>query len=242
MCGGCSCGHATPASSSTSARTGPGDWPDPGGARLPRPPGCPRRPVPRRHARPGAALARVRLLPLRHLRAAREAPPRRRRHQRTRAQDGLPLPRARRPLRHPRGRVGPGPDGRPARPRRTRGTPPGRRRARREADPRANRRPAGPQGEAAGLFSQRAIDGAQLARITADADRETAALRLRLAAAVKASPLSGMPAGAEAIRGWLAGHHVSRQRVIAGELLEWVRVMPAEGGESLRGRARGTVF
>jgi DNA invertase Pin-like site-specific DNA recombinase len=100
----------------------------------------------------------------------------------------------------------------------------------------------GLKGEAAGLFGQRAIDGAQLARITADADREIAALRLRLAQAVKASPLSGMPAGAEAIRGWLAGHHVSRQRVIAGELFAWVKVMPAERRGKPAGAKRGEPY
>lgn len=89
----------------------------------------------------------------------------------------------------------------------------------------------GLKAEAAGLFSQRAIDGSQLARITADADRETAALRDRLAAAVHASPLSGMPAGAQEIRDWLAGLHVSRRRAIAGDLFAWVRVMPARHGK-----------
>jgi DNA invertase Pin-like site-specific DNA recombinase len=85
--------------------------------------------------------------------------------------------------------------------------------------------------EAAGLFGQQAIDGPQLARITADADREIAALRDRLAAAVQASPLSGMPAGADEIRDWLAGLHVSRQRVIAGDLFAWIRIMPARHGK-----------
>ena len=95
--------------------------------------------------------------------------------------------------------------------------------------------------EAAGLFGQRAIDGQQLARITADADREIAALRPRLAQAVKASPLTGVPVLAGEIRDWLAGLHVSRQRVIAAELFAWVRVMPARPGKP-PGARRGEAY
>jgi DNA invertase Pin-like site-specific DNA recombinase len=77
------------------------------------------------------------------------------------------------------------------------------------------------------------IDRRQLAAGTARADREIAALNARLAAAAGASPLSGMPASAEEIRGWLAGLDIGRQRAIVGDVFAWVWIMPQ------RGRPRG---
>ena len=79
------------------------------------------------------------------------------------------------------------------------------------------------------------IDGRQLAAGTARADREIAALNARLASAAGASPLAGMPAGAEEIREWLGGLDVGRQRVIVAEQFEWVRIMPP----GVRGRPKG---
>ena len=59
---------------------------------------------------------------------------------------------------------------------------------------------------------------------------------------MKASPLTGMPAGAEEIREWFDGLHVSRQRTIAAEQFEWVRVMPAAARGKPPGVKRGEPY
>lgn len=79
------------------------------------------------------------------------------------------------------------------------------------------------------------IDSRQLAAGTARADREIASLNARLASAAGASPLTGMPAGAEEIRAWLGGLDIGRQRAIVADTMEWVRIVPP-----LRGRPKGT--
>jgi site-specific DNA recombinase len=73
------------------------------------------------------------------------------------------------------------------------------------------------------------IDARQLAAGTARADREIAALNARLASAAGASPLAGMPVGAEEIRAWIAGRDIGRQRAIVASTMEWVRIMPQSG-------------